>query len=272
MSRTIAVAVALVVAVIACHHPPGPPDTKIVPGADPLDPAIAPPLDTDPSHYPAGVWITDGMAKVSPAAMPGAVHWADLHAARNESESFQVHVRANASAALALTVTISELVDERSNARIAADHLLVSREAYLDITVRSDANGTAGLVPDALIPTVDPYLHEPRAAFPVTVPAGETPSAWIAVLVPADAPSGYYGGAVTVTDGGRLLATLPVRLAIWDVTLPATASLKSGFGLSWNGLCVQSYGSYAQCGAYPGADGNADRAVERSHVAEATLF
>jgi hypothetical protein len=268
-------AIALVLAAAACHHgssstPDGTPGDGAQAG-DPLDPSLEPPLDTDPSHYPANVWITDGMVKVHPGATPGALHWADLHAAKNETESFQVHVRAQ-SAPIALTVTIGELVDARSGAHIDAAHLLVSREAYLDITTRSDANGTLGTTPDPLIPSVDPYVHQVRNAFPVTVPVGETRSAWIDVSVAADAPSGWYSGAVTVTDGGTLIATLPVRLAVWDVTLPSTASLASGFGLSWNGLCVQEYGGYAQCGSYPGSGGDPDTAIELTHLAEANLF
>jgi hypothetical protein len=59
---------------------------------------------------------------------------------------------------------------------------------------------------------------------------------------------------------------------VWDVALPSTATLRSGFGLSWNGLCLQAYGSYEACGQYPGAGGDADRGVELTHVAEATMF
>jgi hypothetical protein len=65
---------------------------------------------------------------------------------------------------------------------------------------------------------------------------------------------------------------LPVRLAVWNFALPATATLHSGFGLSWNGLCTQAYGGYSSCGAYPGAGGNADAAVEQSHLAEVAMF
>jgi hypothetical protein len=244
-------------------------DDDVGPGGDPLDPTRAPPLDTDPSHYPANVWVTDGMVKVQPDASPGDVKWSQLWAAQNETETLQVHVR-GAGSTIALTVTASELTDDVSGATLPAP--LVSREAYLDITTLSDANGTAGLVPDALIPSVDPYVHEARNAFPVDVPDGETRSAWIDVAVPADAPSGYYHGTVTVADGGTTLATLPVVIGVWDVALPSTATLRSGFGLSWNGLCLQAYGSYEACGQYPGANGDADRGVELTHVAEATAF
>jgi hypothetical protein len=242
------------------------------PTGDPLDPALEPTIDTDPSHYPANVWVTDGMVKVQPESTPGDLHWARLWAARNETESFQVHVRAD-DAPVQLRVTLSDLVDPISGTAIAADsHVVVSREAYLAIDQLSDANGIGGRVPDALIPAIDPYVREARNAFPVTVPVGETRSAWIDVLVPDDAPSGWYVGTVTVSDGDAMLAELPVVLAVWDVTLPSTATLASGFGLSWNGLCVQAYGGYEGCGAYPGADGNADRGVELIHVAEAELF
>ena len=238
--------------------------------SDPLDPSLAPPLDTNPASYPANVWITDGMAKLGPKATPGAVHWADLHAAKNESESFQVHVKATA--ATQLTVTVSDLVDAKSGTTIpAASNVTVFREAYLDITTLSDLNGTLGQTPDPLVPAIDPYFHEARNAFPVTIPAGETRSAWVDVLVPQGAPSGYYTGTVTVTDGGKTIATLPVRLAVWDFALPSTSTLRSGFGLGWNGLCVQAYGGYAQCSAYPGAT-SADDAIEKTHVSETTMF
>jgi hypothetical protein len=240
--------------------------------SDPLDPSLAPALDQDASHYPANVWVTDGMVKVHPDQAPGAVHWADLWAAKNEFESLQVHVRAS-STNMQVSVSVSDLVDARSGTHIAAsDHVFVFREAYLNITTRSDANGTLGQTPDPLIPTVDPYVHETRNAFPVTIPTGETRSAWIDVLVPQNAPSGYYTGTVTVTDGTTTLATLPVRLAVWDFALPSTATLRSGFGLGWDSLCTQAYGDYYACNAFPGAGGDSDKATELTHVQQGKLF
>jgi hypothetical protein len=239
---------------------------------DPLDQSLAPTLDRDPTSYPANVWVTDGMAKLGPDAAPGAVHWAELWAAKNEFESFQVHVQAT-SAQVDLSVTVSDLVDTKSGTRIAAaDHVFVYREAYLDITTLSDANGTLGLTPDPLVPSIDPYVHETRNAFPVTVPAGETRSAWIDVLVPPDAPSGYYAGTVTVQDGATTLATIPVQLAVWDFALPSTATLRSGFALGWDSLCAQAYGDYFACSAFPGAGGDSDTAVEITHVLQGELF
>ncbi|GAC1552314.1 MAG: hypothetical protein NVS3B10_14490 [Polyangiales bacterium] len=39
----------------------------VAPGGDPLDPAKAPPIDTDPSHYPANVWSPPRSPRCSPA-------------------------------------------------------------------------------------------------------------------------------------------------------------------------------------------------------------
>jgi len=58
------------------------------------------------------------------------------------------------------------------------------------------------------------------------------------------------------------IATLPVLLAVWDFTLPSTATLRSGFGLDWNSMCVQAYGSDLACDAYPGSGGSVDTAIE----------
>ncbi len=239
---------------------------------DPLAPSLAPPIDMDPAHYPAGVWTTSSLSKLATDAPPGTTHWALLFAARNEFESFQVHAHATG-APVQLDVTVSDLTLAHGTGTLSsADHITVSREAYLDITQRSDANGRLGHLPDPLIPARDRYAHEARNAFPTTVPAGETRSAWIDVHVPPETPSGWYTGMVTVRDGATVLAQLPVRLGVWDFELNATASLASTFEMSWNGLCAEAYGDYFHCGQFPGAGGDNDRGTELTHVQQAAFF
>jgi hypothetical protein len=233
---------------------------------DPLSPVYEPPVDTNAGDYDANEWITTAMAKVQPSDAPGAVHWALLSAARNELESFQVHVHA-AAALKGVTVSVSDLHDARSGATLAAAaDVTVSREEYLHIPAGevSDANGTSGDVPDALVPAVDPYFHETRNAFPIDLAAGSNASAWVDVLVPPGTPSGWYTGSVTVSAAGKTLSTMPVRLAVWQIDLPSTASLRSDFGMSWDGACVEEYGGYSACGAAV-PSGSADDAVEYFH-------
>jgi hypothetical protein len=250
-----------------------PPAQSLTNHADPLDPAYRPNIDTDPHNYPGNVWVTDSMQKVhSDTGNPGSLHWAILSAARNEFADFQVHVQAGAQP-MSLTVTVSDLVNGRTGTAIShRSNIVVYRETYMDITTRSNANGTLGLIPDILIPTIDPYYHQARNAFPYAVAAHENQSTWIDVLVPPRAPSGYYSGTVTMSDGGVTLATLPVLLSVWNFTLPSTATLRTAFRLTGYGLCVQAYGSELNCGAYPKADGNWVLGVDLSHIDQAVMF
>ena len=123
-----------------------------------------------------------------------------------------------------------------------------------------------------MIPAIDPYFHQARNAFPVTVPAGQTQSVWIDVLAPLNARPGLYSASATVKDGAKTIATIPVSFTVWAFALPSTATLKSAFGLSWDGLCLQAYGSYANCAEYPGSGGDSDAALELMKVAQATLL
>lgn len=238
----------------------GAPDAALLEG-DPLDLAWKPSLDTDPSHYAPAIWTTGAMAKVRPSDAPGPQHWVSLSAARNETESFQVHVRAEAPLR-DLAFVVSDLHDARSGATLAASNITVSEERYHTIGAarRSDLNGLSGDIPDPLIPVKDVYFGELRKAFARTVAAGTNASAWIDVFVPPGTPSGWYTGTVTVSAAASQLAKLPILLKVWNVDLPSTASLRSAFGMTRDGPCLQEYGSVAACAAAaPRGDPNVAR-------------
>jgi hypothetical protein len=227
--------------------------------ADPLDPSFKPTINTTASAYPANVWITGPLAKVlQDKGAPGAVHWATVSTTRNEIQSFQVHVHA-AAAIKALTVTMSDLVNARTKTRISAasTDIVVYREAYQNVNIKTAAGvtflNTLGAIPDILIPAVDPYYHQKTNAFPFTVAAGNNQSIWIDVHTPPAAPSGYYSGTVTVSDGATALAAMPVVYTVWDWEMPSTSSLPSFTQGSYGGFCYQVYGSPTGCSAYPGA-------------------
>ena len=240
---------------------------------DPLAPSLAPPIDLDPTHYPSTVWITDALAKVKTTDTPGAEHWALLSSARNEFEDFQVHVRAADRVITGLSVAVTDLTDARSGTVIrAADHAVVFREAYQSVVTPSDLNCAVGNIPDALIPAVDPWMHEARNAFPATVPARETRSFWIELMIPPGTPSGWYTGTVAVNVSGVALATMPVRVKVWNFDLPATSSLPNFFAVSEMGMCAAATGGYDTCGRFPGAGANPDHGVELTHLLTARFL
>jgi hypothetical protein len=126
-----------------------------------------------------------------------------------------------------MNVTVGNFIGPRGSVIHSSSNVVVYREAYLDITALSDVNGTLGVTPDPLIPAIDPYFHESRNAFPVTVPPNQVQSAWIDVQVPHGAFPGNYSGVVTVKDGTKTIATISVSLKVWAFAIPSTATLRA---------------------------------------------
>jgi hypothetical protein len=216
---------------------------------------------------------------------PGTQHWGTFYGTQNEFVDFQVHVQAGPSGIANLSIQTSDFVNSRTGTHIlaASRNVVVYREAYLDITTLSDPNpetdtfyNATGYYPDILIPTVDPYYNQTTNAWPFTVAANQNQSAWIDVLIPSNAPSGYYLGSVTVTSGGTTLTTLPVIIAVWQWPssghMPSTATLHSYTDAYWNAACVQFFGGYSSCASYPGASGNNDLGVELSVIDQGVLL
>jgi hypothetical protein len=262
---------------------------------DPLSPTFLPSIDTKAADYSSNIWITDTMQKVrQDSGAPGTQHWGTFYGTQNEFVDFQVHVQAPAGGYSALSVTTNDFVNSRTGTHILASstNIIVYREAYVhiqgypsnnqqDSAVPGGANyntfygGALGYYPDILIPAVDPYWHQTTNAWPFNVAAGKNQSAWIDVLIPSNAPAGYYLGTVTVKNGTTVLAAMPVVIAVWQWPnggyMPATATLKS-YMYSWtyDGLCTQMYspnyvGSYS-CAGYPGSGGGSDGGVAEEWV------
>ena len=235
---------------------------------DPLSSSFFPAMDTTPTDYPSNIWVTGPLAKVlQNTGTPGIVHWAVVYAMQNEFQSFQIHVQAQSGGISNLKVVMSDLVNAQTGTHISASStdIVVYREAYQNITTKTSTAATylntMGFIPDILIPAIDPYYHQTTSAFPFTVAAGNNQSVWVDVHVPPNAPSGYYSGTATVESGNTTLATLPVVYAVWDWSMPSTASLPIvGAGFGYNGFCNIAYGGTAGCSAYPDSGGGSDGA------------
>jgi hypothetical protein len=170
------------------------------------------------------VWTAVASEKIrADAPARPASSGAAIAAAKNEFEAFQVVVTGPASN---VSATASDL---SGPGKIQGVKLY--REALLDVAQPSAADGALGRIPDPLVPDVDDVAGEKRNAFPFDVPAGESRAIWVEVYVPRDAAAGVYQGTVTLhsSEGDH---GVPVRLTVWDFTLPSTASLKSSFALT----------------------------------------
>jgi hypothetical protein len=163
---------------------------------------------------------------------------ASIRAARNEFEAFQVIVQGPASNVRA---SVTNLIRPGGGLLTAATcgvagNVRLYREAIITITQSSGGvHGGTGDYPDGLVPDVDELDQQCRNAFPFTLLAGENRVIWVEVYVPPNTAAGNHTGnvVVTYTEGST---TIPVTLTVWDFDLPATASLRSYFGLSPAGL------------------------------------
>ncbi len=174
---------------------------------------------------PAGdkvkLWWCDATRKVSrdrPVPRPSGTT-VTLEAARNDFEAAQLVVRPERPL-VGLTVSIGDL-DGPGSAKIPKSEIELLRVDYLAVRVPTDAMGVADDWPDPLPPLTQP----------LDVPAGTNQPIWILVHVPQTAIAGDYRGAVTLS-AERFSASVPLRLHVWDFTLPEEPRTHSAFGLS----------------------------------------
>ncbi len=191
------------------------------------------------------IGVVDATQKVRPTQTPALLPAAQLVAARNEFEPFQIVVAGGTTGASNVSAVASALSGPAGT--IAAGHVRLYRLGYLDVTTPSSVDGATGRWPDPLIPDVDPVAGEKRNAFPFSVPAGENRVIFVDLFVPRGTAPGSYSGRVTVTANGAQVQ-VPIQLEVNAFTLPSTSSLPSTFGMGWNAACVAHYGSYSACG------------------------
>ena len=182
----------------------------------------------------ATLWIAPASQKIRPSVQAPAspLTSAKIAGAKNEFEAFQVVISGQASG---ISMSIEGLNDGKGHT-ISGRDVVLYREALINVVQQSGADGATGMFPDALVPDVDPIVGEKRNAFPFDVPAGESRVVFVDIHAPQATPAGIYKGTINVT--GSVTAQVPVELTVWDFEVPSTSTLKSAYGLSWNGPCA----------------------------------
>jgi hypothetical protein len=182
----------------------------------------------------AQVWVAPAAQKIRPGmtAPANAPTSASIAGAQNEFESFQVVVTGAASG---VSMSLTSLDDGHGHS-ISGRDLVLYREAIINVSKQSGGDGATGEWPDALIPDVDPIVGEKRNAFPFDVKNGQSVAVFVDVHSPDKTPAGTYKGTLHVTGGAT--QDIPVSLTVWDFAIPSTSSLRSAYGMQWNGPCL----------------------------------
>jgi hypothetical protein len=190
-------------------------------------------------------WVTNPLVKVK-ALDPVPAHppkTAELAAARNEFEPFQLVLRSDGREIPDLDIQFSDFRTEEG-AKLASNHITVYLEQFLNVSRPSTLEGSEGMWPDPLVPRVDRYANEKRNAFPFTVHPGLNQPLWVEVFVPPATLPGKYIGSARVVRGETTEFTVPIHLTVWAFVLPSTSTLRSSFGLNGTALVKQHRGKY----------------------------
>ena len=164
-----------------------------------------------------------------------------IQAAKNEWESFQIVVTATTENLTVSKAELSELAGP-NKAVIGGDNVRLYRQEYVRVRKSTPrAELPPGLYPDPLVPFINPVTGEPieprrrlqkrwggsttvtghdMCALPFEVFRGQSQPLWIDVHVPKNAPAGVYQGTFRVTTRQGAQAQIPVKLTVWDFTLP----------------------------------------------------
>jgi len=190
------------------------------------------------------LWALPDTYKPAPDEMPVSSNavWSQanslvqLAAAAGENEGFHLLIRADSPGLDNLEVSVSGL--RGSHGVIPEGNVRLFREGFFDVPYISEVwghplLGTTGLLPDPLIPFVDPFGSGREIGVPFDVAVGTSRPVWVSVDVPRDAQAGVYIGSLTLHDRDTSidLATVRLMIEVWDFALPAEPSLHTFYNL-----------------------------------------
>ena len=167
------------------------------------------------------VWTEPSLVQVMERTHRSAYAKKDVHlyAARGEYESVQICILAGKQ-----PVSDLRLAAEGLSGGIEAPR--IARLGYLHITTPSPrATGPWPYWPDVLLD-----------AAPIQLNAGELAVYWVTYWMPPEAKPGTHRGAVRLFSGTKCIKKVPVKLRVFDFTLPALPSLPVWFAWSPGGL------------------------------------
>lgn len=165
-------------------------------------------------------WASSGWKIPRDRALPGEKGEAVIvRAARNEAEAAQLVVRP-AAALKGLTIKAGPLAGP-GGTTIAASNVEVLQVRYVNVTRPTDRSSVAGYWPDPL----------PPLKGPIDLEAGKNQPFWVRVKAPRDARAGVYEGKISLAAEG-FNATVPLRVEVYDFTLPDRMTCTSALGFS----------------------------------------
>lgn len=202
-----------------------------------------------PGQQPMQLTALNSMQRVIPSKAVHGKNSIEIKAARNEYEAAQVVITASGENHLQdIKIAVSDLQNDQG--KIGKDNIHLYREENVFVRNPSPrAELPPGLYPDPLLPFInpvtgdsikvheklrapegDPYRIPHYTALPINIYPGQSCTLWVDVYVPPETGAGVYTGNIKVTAGDGTSASMPVKLTVWNFTLPEKPTHRTHFG------------------------------------------
>ncbi|MFA0744664.1 MAG: hypothetical protein LASZOEIN_001459 [Candidatus Fervidibacter sp.] len=184
------------------------------------------------SKRPYAVFAVSPMLKLRPEQIPeseplGEKSVVSLFAAKGEGESLQIIIAALETDLEGVKVGVTPLVGPKGSVVLPEVRLV----GYVPVQKPTPGGfGVPGNYPDPLLPIRT-----------FNVQRNKCQSVWLTVWVPHGAVAGTYEGAIIVEPKNAAKLNVPIRLRVYDVTLPVQSHLKTCV-LIWDYKARQVYG------------------------------
>jgi len=186
------------------------------------------------------VWAVQAEQKVRPEDKPqnNNLVWAGnsktitLAGAGNEHVPFQVVISTNVSGSPRQVKTpdgfwieISDLISGTGE-RIRKESVSFYLQHYIFLYAQSSPVGATGYWPDALAPISVPFGMGAQYEVVKNRPI------WVDLLVPKDTKGGIYTGSITVSQHGKRIETINVKINVYNFSLPDETPLITYMNIS----------------------------------------
>jgi len=148
-----------------------------------------------------------------------------LAGAGREHVSFQIVASCHKDTLKQVTLAWSDL--KSSSGTIPSASIKAFLAALVKVYAPSTRFGKEGWYPDPLAP-----LTNPVNIYPDRWEDHKNQSFWIDIIIPPAQPGGKYSGEITVSAGGRKIASFAIELTVWNFTLPEYPNLFAMFNCS----------------------------------------
>ena len=197
--------------------------------------------------FPLDVGFTTSLNKVffeAPTDFAGTItSETQINVAGNEYEATQMILfpKENISG---VTVGVSDLTRTGGSEIIPASDITISPVAYVNLTEAKVAGDRTGWIPDPLLPNG-----------PLNLSNGVLQPYLITVYAKSLSRSGDYAGSITVKSGSTVLATLTLKVKVYNFSLPKASKFKTVNFTSWDSLS----GMWPESQGYPSLSGDQNK-------------